>query len=150
MAGEMEKTRIEEFIRFCRERHLNVTHQRLAIYQALLNSTEHPTAEDIFRTIQSDYPTISRATVYKTLELFEREGIIRKVSFPHETAARYDANPQRHHHLFCVQCHRVEDLSHPQLDALPLSKRALNNYQVIDHVVHINGICPACQQKRRS
>lgn len=140
---------VGEFIQRCRSRKLSVTHQRLAIYQALLRTSDHPTAEAIFQAVRQQIPTISLATVYKTLDTLEQEGMIRKVSFSHQAAARYDVTVGRHHHLFCLECHRVEDLHDDRLDGLHISKNKAAGYQIIDYTVQVNGVCPACQVKRR-
>ena len=71
-----EKAR--QFVDACRERGLSVTHQRMAIYGALANSEEHPSAERIFARVRQAYPTLSLATVYKTLETLEGIGLIHK------------------------------------------------------------------------
>jgi Fur family peroxide stress response transcriptional regulator len=140
---------MNDFVQHCKRRRLSVTHQRLAIYEALVNSPEHPSAEQVFKKIHQQYPTISLATVYKTLETLQREGLISKLTLPHEMVARYDANLDRHHHLVCVACRKVEDFYDEQLDALSIPKKTVRGYQVMDHIVQVNGVCPSCQEKKR-
>jgi len=141
--------RMDDFVQHCKRRRLSVTHQRLAVYQAVVASPDHPSAEQIFKKIRQQYPTISLATVYKTLETLERERLITKVMLPHQPAARYDANLDRHHHLVCVECHQVEDFYDEQLDTLRIPKKTARGYQVMDHIVQVNGVCPSCQEKRQ-
>jgi Fur family peroxide stress response transcriptional regulator len=147
MSEHETQRRLDDFIQRCKSRKLSVTHQRLAIYHTLLNSPDHPSAEAIFNLIRPQYPMISLATVYKTLETLEREKMIRKVSFPHQSVARYDANLDRHHHLVCVKCHSVVDFYDDQLDNLRFKKRRARGFQLLDHSVQIHGICPSCQKR---
>jgi len=146
---ETIKARMAEFIHHCRARGLSVTPQRLAIYRAVISSSRHPSAEDIYRHIRRQHPTISLATVYKTLETLEQEGFISKVTPLHETA-RYDANRTRHHHLICVRCHAIEDFSAEALERLPLPQEALGSWRVLEYTVHVLGICRECQKKERA
>ncbi|MCS6816152.1 MAG: transcriptional repressor [Blastocatellia bacterium] len=138
-----------QFVEHCRARGLSVTPQRLAIYHALITSSQHPSAEDIYRRIRRQYPTISLATVYKTLETLEHEGFISKVTPLHETA-RYDANRARHHHLICVRCHAIEDFSAEALEHLSLPQEATRSWRVLEYTVQVLGICRECQQKERA
>jgi len=87
---EMEY-RIENFIIQCRELRIKVTPQRIAIYKELSSTGEHPSAEIIYKKIKKYYPNISLTTIYRTLETFEKLGIISVANILHD-AARYDAN----------------------------------------------------------
>ncbi len=146
---ETIKARVAQFVEHCRARGLSVTPQRLAIYRAVISSAKHPSAEDVYRRIRRQYPTISLATVYKTLETLEKEGLISKVTPLHETA-RYDANRAHHHHLICVRCHTIEDFSAEAFDRLPLPKEVTASWQILDCTVHVLGICRECQKKERA
>lgn len=136
----------QEFIAACREHGLSVTHQRLAIYTALTQTEEHPSAERTFALVRERYPTISLATVYKTLETLEAIGLIKKVNALHDVA-RYDATLGPHHHLVCTACHGVFDYHDPALDALPVPEVALDGrFAVEGYQVQINGVCDACRE----
>ncbi|MBI4470388.1 MAG: transcriptional repressor [Acidobacteria bacterium] len=132
------------FVGQCRLRKLAVTPQRLAIYGALARTDAHPTAEGLYRAIHVRYPTISLATVYKTLETLEREGLISRFSFLHQ-AARYDANQERHHHRVCIQCGRVEDFTDRALDRLPTGVHQRRGFKVLAQLVQVNGLCRRCK-----
>lgn len=142
------QTRISKFIEGCRDRGLALTHQRMAIYRALARTDEHPTADAIYRRVHVRYPTISLATVYKTLETLQKAGLVSKYAFFSE-AARYDANLAPHHHRLCVKCGRVEDFYDPSLDRLPSLVGAPKRFEVLDCQVQVNGLCPRCRRPRR-
>ncbi len=123
---------------------LSLTPQRLAIYQLLASTGEHPGAEDIYQSLKPSIPSLSRGTVYRTLALFESHGLVSRVHVGSDQA-RFDANLDDHHHLVCVRCQRVADFRHPRLDALPHDV-APGGFRVLGHRVHLLGLCDACQQ----
>ncbi len=86
-----------------------VTPQRLAVYAALADTTEHPTAETLYKELRADYPTMSLATVYKSLDAFCEIGIVRELNMGEE-AFRYDADISPHPHIRCMSCDRVADV----------------------------------------
>ncbi len=136
--------KMRRFVHACRERGLSVTHQRLAIYGTLADTTQHPSAERIFETVRAEYPTLSLATVYKTLDTLESIGLIRKVSDLHE-AALYDANLDAHHHLVCSRCHQVFDYYADDLAGLPAPGTVVDGrFHVQGCQVQVNGLCADC------
>ncbi|HVY61819.1 MAG TPA: transcriptional repressor, partial [Planctomycetota bacterium] len=106
--------RLKEFQERCRALGLSVTYQRLEIYRALLRLEGHPSPDDVYQLVKRAYPSISLATIYKTLERLERAGLIAKPNIIHETA-RYEHRTSHHHHLVCTGCKRLEDLAPEEL-----------------------------------
>jgi Fur family transcriptional regulator, peroxide stress response regulator len=139
--------RIDGFIGHCRHLGVKVTPQRVAIYRELLSTGEHPSAEIIHKKIKHYYSSISLTTIYRTLETFEKLGIISVANVLHD-AARYDANLDHHHHLVCIVCKKVEDFYDDSLASLALPKKSLDNYKVLSYTVQINGICKNCQKRK--
>ena len=100
-----------------KEKGLKVTPQRVAIYNAVVNLKNHPTAENIVDVIKIDYPSISIGTVYKVLNVFVDIGLLKKVK-SEKDFMRYDAKLEHHHHLYCIDTDRIEDYEDEQLDIL--------------------------------
>lgn len=142
------RQKLGRFVEHCKRRGLSVTHQRLAVYQVLVASPDHPTAEQIFKRVRQRYPTISLATVYKTLDTLENEGLVSKITFLPD-AARYDANIEHHHHLVCIKCHRVDDLPTASLRRLRIPEEAMKNYRILSFSVQFHGLCPNCRARER-
>ena len=94
-----------------------VTPQRLAVYEALAATKSHPTAEMLFSVLQPNYPSMSFATVYKTVEILHKINVIQILNTG-EDSMRYDADTSIHHHIQCISCGRVDDLN--DLDSLAL------------------------------
>ena len=99
----------KEVTALLREKGFKVTPQRLAIYNVLSNTTEHPSAEMIFSKLQEFYPTMSLATVYKTIEILKEIELVQILNVGEESF-RYDANTDTHPHVRCLVCNRVDDI----------------------------------------
>ena len=69
-----------------RERGLKVTPQRMAIYQALAETTAHPAADDLYRQVRAQHPMISPNTVYYTLGTLKTAGLVHEVNYWHDRA----------------------------------------------------------------
>ena len=90
------------------EHGLKFTHQRYLVYQALLGTREHPSAEMVWRWVRQEAPSISLDTVYRTLAALERRGLAARVPDGGEQG-RFDGDISPHHHLVCLSCGRIED-----------------------------------------
>lgn len=139
--------RVDHMIERCREAGMNVTPQRIAIYRALLASEEHPTPEMLYRVVGHEMPSLSLATIYKTLDALAAVGLVRSVAVESDKR-RYDANDEPHHHLVCSACGRIRDFYSDEFDTLLPQKRVLGFVpQAIS--VNITGICADCRGKRK-
>jgi len=147
MATTNEEQKIKEFISLCRENGLSVTPQRLSIYKAIIGDTSHPKPEDVYKRIEKEHPTISLATVYKTLETFERYGIITVVTPLHNTV-RYDTMTQPHHHIVCVKCKKVIDLFDDQLKDLPVPEKVTKDNRLLSFSIQYNVVCAECRRQQ--
>ena len=130
-----------------KERGLKSTPQRAAIYKALVETTSHPTADDLFRQVAQTYPMISQNTVYYTLAALRDAGLIQEVNFGHDRA-RFDGNISPHHHLICLQCRSIVDLNDDTLNRLLSSVRIPSDFEVTNHQVEFRGYCGACRQHK--
>ncbi len=125
-----------------RERGRRVTPQRRAIIQVLLEDAgTHPTAEQVFTRVQSEMPDISHATVYNTLHELAEVGMLLELDLG-LGERRYDLYTQKHAHLVCLGCGRVEDV--PYGDPPPLPPEYGRGFQVVDYQGIFRGYCPDC------
>lgn len=132
---------VEKFIDTLRKKGLNVTYQRILIYKHLIKTESHPTAEEIYNEVKSEYPSISIATVYKTLETLSEHNLITKVN-AHYELARFDGVTAPHHHMICVECKKIVDVYNDRLNNLPLPSD--NGFKVLGYRIQFEGICDAC------
>ena len=131
------------FIERCRKEGLKITPQRVAVYEILLRSENHPTVEEIYEEVRKKYPFVSLATVYRTVETLEQMGLAKKVCY-WGSSARYDANTDEHHHLICVKCGAIRDVYIEESIAIP---EELEGFKTEGYSVNIYGLCPDCRKK---
>lgn len=120
---------------------LKVTPQRVAIYEAVVNLRNHPTAENIIEYIKKNHPNISVGTVYKVLESLVENQLLKKVK-SEKDVMRYDAIMEQHHHLYCTQTEKIEDFEDPELDkiiTLYFAKKKIKGFKVKDITLQITG-----------
>ncbi|MBX6423034.1 transcriptional repressor [Thermosulfurimonas sp. F29] len=96
-------------INFYRNLGLKITPQRLAILEYLEGNTSHPTAEDIYRHVSQQFPSMSFATVYNTLEALKEKGLVMELHVE-GGKKRFDPNTEPHHHFYCLSCGRIIDI----------------------------------------
>ncbi|MGA8570920.1 MAG: Fur family transcriptional regulator [Desulfobaccales bacterium] len=143
---------MKDLIQRLRSHGIAVTPQRLAILASLRGRCDHPSAEKIFQEVQLQLPAISFNTVYKTLEILCRKGLILKVNPLHETA-RYDSETGRHAHLVCRRCQTITDLHRqPELPAHLGDKdekaaAEIQGFRVEFQSLTLWGLCPQCRKR---
>ena len=135
-----------EIAHMLRDSGYKVTPQRIAIYDALVARRDHPTAETIYQRVYVNHPTMSLATVYKTLEIFSQIGLV-KVLDVGDDSSHYDWDTSEHPHIRCTQCNRVDDLLHVDVEAISKIASASTDYQVTGQQISFEGVCPACRCK---
>lgn len=134
------------FAAACRREGLKLTNQRLEIFRQLASTGEHPDAETIFARVRRRLPAVSRDTVYRTLALLEDRGLVRRLSMA-AGRARFDGNPDVHHHLVCSECGLVLDFCAPELDGLkPPDGVAWGEVSSVQ--VQLTGTCADCSRRR--
>ena len=134
-----------EFEKLCRSRGIRVTAQRFAVYKALAEDLAHPTAESVYARVSKRLPGLSFATIYRTLQFFENEKLIRKVSSP-GAIGRFDANKRPHQHLVCRVCGSLEDISIPELHSAAIPN--VSGFTVEELDIRLVGRCQACSSSQ--
>lgn len=126
---------------------LRITHQRTAVFRALLKQTDHPTTESVFNQVRKHLKSISLDTVYRTIATFEEYGLIKRVHHI-DNATRFDMNISNHHHLVCSKCTKIEDFYWPAFDQMK-PPRSISHWSQFKsmHVV-IEGLCSNCKRNK--
>ncbi len=123
-----------------------VTPQRLAIYQAVLNDHNLPNAESIYNSLKASHPTMSLATVYKTMEIFAKINVVRILNVG-DDSHRYDYDVHTHPHIRCSECNKVIDLHGVDMGKLKDVVHEVSDFYVTKQELSFEGICPSCQKK---
>lgn len=141
------EVRLQAFVDLLRLRKLKITPQRLEIFRVIAASGAHPTAEEIHAKIIEKMPHVSLDTVYRTLSTLHENGIISRVEVL-DDSARFDANLQRHHHLVCIKCKKVEDIYWPDFDDLDNPEEAEGWGKILQSHAELRGICRECSDRK--
>jgi Fur family transcriptional regulator, peroxide stress response regulator len=136
----------KKLIASLREKGYKLTAQRLEIISQLARDMTHPGAGDIFRKVRKRVPQISMSTVYYTLDMLKKEGLLRELEF-YEQDNRYDITVADHINLICRKCGRIEDFP----GELPYSYTQVQqktDFQPVAMRYEYYGYCKDCRGKR--
>ena len=120
-----------------------MTPQRRFVYEVLMNSTDHPTATEVFMRVKNKMDSISLATVYNCLDALVGVGVVRQVNVDREPS-RYCGNLEPHAHFHCENCASVEDISLKDGAKPSNSLKLPRGVKVEKFEVVVRGLCPEC------
>lgn len=138
--------RISDVLETLKKNKIRVTPQRKAIIQYLMQSTSHPTAEQIFQEVSKDYGSMSLATVYNTMNILSRLHIVEEMKFK-GTTSHYDFKHQDHQHIVCIYCGQIADVHYQDLRPIIEQAQEETGFEIIKADVEMTGICKECQLK---
>jgi Fur family peroxide stress response transcriptional regulator len=140
--------RYEAIIKKLKDHGHKLTPQRLAIARILAKSEGHPSVETIHEQIKADFPTMSLATVYRTILLVKSFGEVLELGFP-DGSNRYDGNrPNPHPHVICIKCKKIVDPDLDSLDEMQKEVALETNFKILSHRLDFFGICNNCMAKK--
>lgn len=114
--------------------------QRIYILQYMMNTKNHPSVDTIFNALFHEIPTLSRTTVYNTLNLFAEKGIVTTLNIS-DTELRYDYVEKPHAHFRCLMCHEIYDIP-IESDVLKIEKN--HDHKIYETQIYFKGICKNC------
>jgi Fur family peroxide stress response transcriptional regulator len=126
-----------------RKKGYKATPQRIAICRFALHSRDHPTAQRIYDEVREVHPTVSLATVYKTLQILTEHGLAQELDFP-ENQARFDSYVEPHINLVCLRCGNIQDLDDPAAREMVARITAKAEFTRTGQRLDIYGICKMC------
>lgn len=121
------------------------TRQRRVILEELRSLTTHPTAVELYELTRRRLPRISLGTVYRNLDLLVRAGVVQRLQGA-GTEARFEGKPDRHSHVRCVRCGRLDDAHEARVSLAGVKDNKLKDYQIIGHKLELFGICSGCRR----
>ncbi|MFT5776803.1 Fur family transcriptional regulator [Hyphomonas sp.] len=126
--------------KLCAEKGLRMTEPRRVIARILSSSDDHPDAEELHRRANSMDSSISLATVYRTVKLFDDAGIIERHDF-RDGRARYEEVPDEHHdHLIDIKTGGVVEFHSEEIEELQIEIARKLGYKLVDHRLELYGI----------
>lgn len=138
---------IDEFRAYLRDHNLPVTPQRLAIAEVVLLSDRHLSAEEIERELRARGMGVGTATIYRTLDVLLRSGLVVERDFG-EGFKRYESarGMPHHEHLLCTVCGKVVEFQDERLDRMSMLLAESHGFIREWHRLVIYGVCPECQR----
>ncbi|AFZ13594.1 ferric uptake regulator, Fur family [Crinalium epipsammum PCC 9333] len=132
------------------ERGWRLTPQRETILQIFQNLARgnHLSAEDLYDLLQNEGEKISLSTIYRTLKLMARMGILRELELA-EGHKHYEINqpyPNHHHHLICVRCNKTVEFKNDSILKTGTKTARKEGYHLLDCQLTVHAICPSCQR----
>ncbi len=137
-------------IKALRGKGYKATLQRIAIARFALRNHDHPTAQRIYSEVKKVYPTVSLATVYKTIQILEEVGLIQELKLPKKDQTRIDSDMKPHINLICLGCGNIRDFEDPDLPEMMAKVSAAEKFAVSGQRFDIYGLCRSCQPKKGS
>ena len=127
---------------------LRVTSQRALVLEIIRHGRGHLDADEIYRRAREKQPRISLSTVYRTLQMLRKLGLIAELHFDEEHH-HYEAKPStEHHHLVCLSCGRVVEFQYPLARLVKRNVTEIKDFEIIDTELRMTGYCPKCHQER--
>ncbi|HHT45675.1 MAG TPA: transcriptional repressor [Firmicutes bacterium] len=139
---------VEEILR---KKKIKVTPQRMAVYSILKKSKFHPSVEMIYQKLKPDYPAMSLATVYKTVDILKKVGLIQELNVG-DGGLRYDAQVKPHSHIYCKKCGKVVDVNHfpgELQDSLLKKIEEETGFDILFVQLYFFGTCPECNNNKK-
>lgn len=121
-------------------RNIRPSHQRIKVLEYLNKNQCHPTVDQIFKDLHSEIPTLSKSTIYNTLNLFLEAGLIKVITIEYNET-RYDTITENHGHFKCEECGAIFNFN---IDIDSLATEELTGFKVLDKNVYFKGVCPRC------
>ena len=139
---------MDRFMDHCKKFGLKITPQRCAVYKKLIQSENHPTAEQLYQKVKKEFPNVSFDTVHRTLMTFTEIGLAEVVQ-SRGASRRFDAILDSHHHFTCVNCGKIVDFYHGEFDGLKIPEELRNEFTVFSKRVVLTGLCSECRKKKK-
>lgn len=135
-----EKRGLDEFLR---SRGVSPSFQRIRILEYLIKNRTHPSAEEIHRKIVCIIPTLSKTTVYNTLNLFVEKGVVKRLGID-DAEARFDIDMEEHAHFQCISCGKIFDLKEKNISI----NDKLEGHLMLEASIYIKGYCRDCSSEK--
>ena len=126
---------------------LRVTSQRALILEVIRHG--HLDADEIYRQAREKQPRLSLSTVYRTLQVLKKLGLVEELHFD-DAHHHYEVKPSsEHHHLVCLGCGKVVEFECPLSPKMKEDIAREKGFEVTGVEIRMTGYCPKCRQKRK-
>lgn len=144
---QLDQAEIEErFIEYLKRENQKMTPQRRRVFEKAFEVHDHFTVEEMYEWLKAEEgPAVSRATVYRTLDVLQRGGFIQGVeTAPDRVVYEHVLGHAHHDHLICEVCGRIEEFQDDEIEALQRKNAYKLGFVMTGHMLRLSGICPTC------
>lgn len=134
------KTTFEDLSKELKNRNIRLSHQRVKVLEYMTNHRIHPTVDQIYIDLQKEVPTLSKTTIYNTLDTLIEAQLVKVITIE-DNETRYDIITENHGHFKCESCGTIYDF---EIKTDSLSTQDLNDFKINNRDVYFKGICPSC------
>ena len=134
---------MNKYISLLKQNNMKITHHRLAILKYLDEHNNHPTAEEIYSKLKAKNPSLSKTTVYNSLDILQKNSIIQSLTIC-GSEYRYDFKKGMHHHFLCKKCGRIVDID---IECPNIKKVESYGYEIEEVHGYFKGLCKDCINK---
>lgn len=134
--------KIENLTEYLVKHNIKPSFQRVKILENLIKYNDHPTADEVYKRVLEEIPTLSKSTVYNTINVFMEENILKGVCIE-ENELRYDIITSNHGHFKCKNCNMIYDF---EIDVDKIYSDSLNKFYIQEKDVYVKGLCSECIQ----
>lgn len=140
------EVRFRQLIAALQERDFRLTPQRVELVRLIAASKGHPNANQFYEQIKLKFPTMSHATVYKTIALLKEMNQVFEIDLHGDS--HYDGNrPQPHPHLICTKCNKIVDGEGALEQTLLQKLEDETGFTILRPQISLYGICPDCKKE---
>lgn len=139
----MSEVKLRDALDTLKNSGVRITPQRHAILEYLISSESHPTADEIYRSLESNFPNMSVATVYNNIRVFRSAGLVKELTYG-DASSRFDFVTHDHYHIICDKCGTIVDFHHPGLEEVEHLASHVTGFEVNSHRLEVYGTCPTC------
>lgn len=126
---------------------LRMTQQRELILKELKKFKGHPSADELYEKVRKKLSHISLATVYRNLEILAEAGQVSKIEISGRQK-RFDNELHHHDHVYCLECHRVDNIDLDKESRGALEPQDHSGYEIDGYRIEFKGVCPDCLNKK--
>ena len=128
-----------------KDKNLRMTTQRKVILEELKKLDTHPSADEIYEVVRLRLPRISLGTVYRNLDVLSELGAIQRLELS-GALKRFDWDPNKHYHIRCIRCDRVENAPIAPMRQLENELYESTVFEIVGHNLEFTGLCPKCTE----
>lgn len=133
---------VQDIVELFGKKNIRLTPQRIGVYRYLLENRTHPTVDTVYHFLKNDNPSLSKTTIYNTVDTLASAGLLRMVRAS-EGEVHLDATTESHGHFICEHCGAIIDFA---LEGCRLPD-TLNQLEIHNYEVRAVGVCPKCSEK---